>query len=426
MFIIVETIEDGEVNLCVVPESWEENGILFWPPGRKGLNLRKDESILPDFNNWSKQKCTVKRKNFITFQAAIKAEKYLSRFDDTEDEENYLAQNSSKQIQRSQNKDNIDFNNLITENNIINNNIGVIENIENYSVDSVPTFVQIPKSSQELETTMGFTDAIVIENDGISTLPLSNSQKPLDAVQIQEKFDTINSNLENLKNYISRDISALHVKFDKLIDLLIKNQTNSVIEKSENDPLKSEILERDIEQMKSLAIESDINNLEKNLCNQEFELAFIKVMSEIGGTTGKKDGNKIAYLLMDRLFERQLLTLCSWTGSTKKKEEKMKKIAFFKYNRITEAIYKIIHLADSRYTIDDNIGFLKRILKNSVSRSKQLQKQRSKQNENSEEANDRLQCDDNHYENIEEETTENTGGIIVVTEVNNDNDNEEF
>lgn len=97
-------------------------------------------------------------------------------------------------------------------------------------------------------------------------------------------------------------------------------------------------------------------------------------MSEIGGTTGKKDGNKIAYLLMDRLFERQLLTLCSWTGSTKKKEEKMK-IAFSKYNRITEAVYKIIHSADSRYTIDDNTGFFKRILKNSVSRNKQLQKQ---------------------------------------------------
>lgn len=100
-------------------------------------------------------------------------------------------------------------------------------------------------------------------------------------------------------------------------------------------------------------------------------------MSKIGGTTGKKNGNKIAYLLMDRLFERQLLTLCSWdsgTGSIKKKEEKMK-IAFFKYNRITEAIYKIVHLADSCYTIDDNMIFLKRILKNSVTRSKQFQKQ---------------------------------------------------
>lgn len=86
-------------------------------------------------------------------------------------------------------------------------------------------------------------------------------------------------------------------------------------------------------------------------------------MSKIGGTTGNKDGKKIAYILMDRLFERQLLTLCSWTGSTKKKEDKTNKIAFFKYNRIIEAIYKIIHLADSRYMIDDNINFLKRILK---------------------------------------------------------------
>jgi len=43
-------------------------------------------------------------------------------------------------------------------------------------------------------------------------------------------------------------------------------------------------------------------------------------MSEIGGTTGKKAGTKIAYL-MDRLFERQLLILCSWTGSTKKRRK---------------------------------------------------------------------------------------------------------
>lgn len=97
-------------------------------------------------------------------------------------------------------------------------------------------------------------------------------------------------------------------------------------------------------------------------------------MSEIGGMTGKKDGKKIVYLLMDRLFERQLLTLCSWTGSTKKKEEKIKKIAFLKYNRIIEIFYKILHLADSNYTIDDNMILLKRILKNSVSRSKQLEK----------------------------------------------------
>lgn len=91
---------------------------------------------------------------------------------------------------------------------------------------------------------------------------------------VEEKLDTINSNLENLNNHIHREISALHVKFDKLIDLLIKNQSN-ISEKSENDPLKNENLERDIQQIKPLAIESDINNLEKKLCNEEFKLAFV-------------------------------------------------------------------------------------------------------------------------------------------------------
>lgn len=57
------TIEDGEKNLCVVPESWEKNEILYWPPGRKGLNLRRYDSVLADFNNWSK-KMHCKKKKF--------------------------------------------------------------------------------------------------------------------------------------------------------------------------------------------------------------------------------------------------------------------------------------------------------------------------------------------------------------------------
>ena len=87
MHIIVETIEDGEITLCTVPEKWEINGILYWPPGRKGMTLRKNDKIEPDVNTWSKQNCTVKRRNFKTFEEGIRAEKYLSRFDDTEDEE---------------------------------------------------------------------------------------------------------------------------------------------------------------------------------------------------------------------------------------------------------------------------------------------------------------------------------------------------
>lgn len=80
---------------------------------------------------------------------------------------------------------------------------------------------------------------------------------------MQEKFDTINSNLESLKNHILREISALHVKFDKLIDLLIANQITNIRDHEKHaETLKSKILEKDIKEMKPLAKESDINNLE--------------------------------------------------------------------------------------------------------------------------------------------------------------------
>ena len=37
-------MEDSELNLCVVPENWKKNGLLFWSLGRKGMNLRKDDN----------------------------------------------------------------------------------------------------------------------------------------------------------------------------------------------------------------------------------------------------------------------------------------------------------------------------------------------------------------------------------------------
>ncbi|KAL0130396.1 hypothetical protein PUN28_002218 [Cardiocondyla obscurior] len=132
---------------------------------------------------------------------------------------------------------------------------------------------------------------------------------------VQKQLDVINSNLESLKSFIIKDMAELHVKFDKLIDILIKNQSNNN-EKLDNNVLKNNF-EKDMKNMKPLRAESDINNLEQNLRNQDYESAFINVISEIGGTAGNKNGTKISYLLIDRIFERKLLTLCSWTENFK-------------------------------------------------------------------------------------------------------------
>lgn len=76
-----------------------------------------------------------------------------------------MAQNSSKQAQRPQNINNIDFNNLMVENNV-NNNIDVAKNVENNPGNNFQTFVQIQNNSKKVQTTKEFTDAIIIQGDG--------------------------------------------------------------------------------------------------------------------------------------------------------------------------------------------------------------------------------------------------------------------
>lgn len=41
---IVQTVENGKPQLCIVPESWEMNGILFWPKN-KADKLVKSQSM---------------------------------------------------------------------------------------------------------------------------------------------------------------------------------------------------------------------------------------------------------------------------------------------------------------------------------------------------------------------------------------------
>lgn len=87
MFKIVQTIEDDCMVLTTVPESWEKDGILYWPPGRRAYTLRKNPNNFPDVETWSKSRCTVKKNKIPTLKNALEDEKELSKYANTEDEE---------------------------------------------------------------------------------------------------------------------------------------------------------------------------------------------------------------------------------------------------------------------------------------------------------------------------------------------------
>lgn len=88
-FKIVCTYEKSGVNFSVVPEAWENNGVLFWPghlSRKERENLRCNPLSKPS-SDWSQQTCIVKVKDISLFLDALNEEKKFAEFSDTDAEE---------------------------------------------------------------------------------------------------------------------------------------------------------------------------------------------------------------------------------------------------------------------------------------------------------------------------------------------------
>lgn len=91
---------------------------------------------------------------------------------------------------------------------------------------------------------------------------------------VQENYNKILSNQE----IIMRDLAAMHVKFDNLVDILIKDRSSAT---SQEANVPDNNLELDIKKMVPITSEAEMINLEKNLRNKEFEKAFISFLLSV-------------------------------------------------------------------------------------------------------------------------------------------------
>lgn len=94
---------------------------------------------------------------------------------------------------------------------------------------------------------------------------------------VQENYNKILSNQE----IIMRDLAAMHVKFDNLVDILIKNRSSTT---SQEANVPDNNLELDIKKMIPITSEAEMINLgtlEKNLRNEEFEKAFVSFLFSV-------------------------------------------------------------------------------------------------------------------------------------------------
>lgn len=74
------------------------------------------------------------------------------------------------------------------------------------------------------------------------------------------------------------------------------------------------------------------------------------------GSSGEEDGTKIGYKLVDTLFSPHLLVNYTWTGVSRKKEEKK---SFQQLDGIVDLFLTVISLADRRFTRQKTINLFK-------------------------------------------------------------------
>ncbi|XP_055701735.1 uncharacterized protein LOC129801007 [Phlebotomus papatasi] len=104
---------DDRSLIIAVPDSWKQEGLLFWPPPelRAIEKLRLNLTTVPD-KSWSIYKCEVKAQRIDTFQDAKKLE--------TEDEEDYILDYRQKKRKKSEPKMSLaqlDFNEYVAQGN---------------------------------------------------------------------------------------------------------------------------------------------------------------------------------------------------------------------------------------------------------------------------------------------------------------------
>lgn len=82
MFKIVQTIERGEAQLCVVPHKWEKKGKLYWPKMKADKLIMEGESA--PGKNWLEMDCTLKRQNLSQDDAEKELNRMISSIDTDE------------------------------------------------------------------------------------------------------------------------------------------------------------------------------------------------------------------------------------------------------------------------------------------------------------------------------------------------------
>ncbi|XP_055687471.1 uncharacterized protein LOC129792434 [Lutzomyia longipalpis] len=340
-FKVIKTIEGNDVMLSVVPSSWENNGVLFWPSGVKSDKIRKDPSSVPSAN-WTRHACFVLKKDIVSYSKAIE---YQKKFEQTatEDEQNIANEGDSESEEER----------------------------------------EIHKSKRSRTHEMSFSDYTpLVEAANNPEKAVLGTSMNIDSIGMcccdGSKFDSLKREVQNNTTVSKERLTvekerlaiekANGIKLDRILDLISKGST-STIGNGENTTSKMytvmDVFDAESEGLPIVAVEG-IREFDKKLQNPEFKEKFIKYCQSYAGTSGCADW-KIAFSLVDLIFDRQVLIHFSWTGVAKGNNSK---IAFNQFKEIIQSFSLIMKRANNNFSMKDTEKFFKqKILKHAFSRA---------------------------------------------------------
>lgn len=183
--------------------------------------------------------------------------------------------------------------------------------------------------------------------------------------ELKENILTILKNQENLAMIIQNQekilqrISKIEVMFDEFVKVFTKKQDCIVSEKNDNNIR--------LEPFQPIDNIENLQNLEDQLKNKNIFNEYIEKLTFICGKSNRiHRAIDNCYLLVDRFFTRQFMTICSWAGGSKNDVEK---IPFKIYKNIINLFFQVIYLSDNNFTMLECELFFKNVIKNSTRRN---------------------------------------------------------
>ncbi|CAG9768476.1 unnamed protein product [Ceutorhynchus assimilis] len=175
--------------------------------------------------------------------------------------------------------------------------------------------------------------------------------------------------LESLKGLGTNDNKLIIFqqlsKFEAMADVMAEKMTNMNSINNCSCKKSSQIVE-DIYIDRIEAVEQ-FDAFESKLKDRKIMQENIERLSQVCGKRGDGHGVNNCYILIDRMFSRKFMTLCSWAGGARGEQEK---VAYKMYKNVISLFFNVVHLSDKSFTQKDCEDFIKNVIRNSTRRSK--------------------------------------------------------